>query len=54
MNFQGTEEGFLDQFKKEYLDVNFSWENLKEIAAATSLPIIIKGVMCAEDAKLAV
>ena len=32
---------------------DFSWDSIAGVRALTKLPIIIKGIMCAEDAELA-
>jgi (S)-2-hydroxy-acid oxidase len=33
------------------IDRSLSWEDLKWLRSITTLPIVVKGVMCAEDAK---
>ena len=35
-------------------DNSFSWENIKDLWEMTTLPIILKGIHCKEDALLAV
>jgi (S)-2-hydroxy-acid oxidase len=47
-------ESGLTLFTRQYKDENFSWDNIKDLRALTKLPIILKGILCAEDAKLAV
>ncbi|MEO8665947.1 MAG: alpha-hydroxy acid oxidase, partial [Ignavibacteria bacterium] len=37
----------------EYLDPSLSWKDIEWIRSVTSLPLIIKGIACAEDAVLA-
>ncbi|CAG7817589.1 unnamed protein product, partial [Allacma fusca] len=38
----------------EILDQSMTWEDLKWLHSVTKLPIILKGIMCPEDAKLAI
>ncbi|CAG7681527.1 unnamed protein product, partial [Allacma fusca] len=38
----------------EILDQSVTWKDLKWLRSITKLPIILKGIMCPEDAKLAI
>jgi FMN-dependent dehydrogenase len=52
---QGTKDGGKDSGLAAYvaslIDRSLSWEDLKWLRSITTLPIVVKGVMCAEDAK---
>ncbi len=37
----------------QFIDPSLSWEDLAWLRAATSMPLVLKGVQCAEDAVLA-
>jgi L-lactate dehydrogenase (cytochrome) len=45
--------GGLTRLMSAYIDQSLKWEDLKWIRQWTNLPIVLKGVTCAEDAKLA-
>ena len=42
------------EFMEKYKHNGYGWKDIKEIRKLTKLPIILKGIQCAEDAKLAV
>jgi L-lactate dehydrogenase (cytochrome) len=43
----------LTRLMGSYIDQGMTWEDLKWIRSVTKLPIILKGIGCAEDAKIA-
>ena len=45
--------GFLLQMFKDQVDPSITWEEAKWLKSITKLPVVIKGVHCAEDAQLA-
>lgn len=45
-------EGFLDHYLRVNHELEAGWENIKALRKMTKLKIILKGVMCAEDAAL--
>lgn len=45
--------GGLTRLMGSYIDQSLNWNDLKWIRRCTDLPIVLKGVTCAEDAKLA-
>lgn len=50
-----TEKGSgLASFASQTLDSSFSWKDIKWLQSLTSLPILIKGILTAEDAELAI
>ncbi|XP_034939778.1 hydroxyacid oxidase 1 [Chelonus insularis] len=62
-NFQGflsdkinrTNEGSgLNEYVKELFDDTITWDDVKWLKGVTQLPIILKGILTVEDAKLAV
>eukprot|EP01027_Heterolobosea_sp_BB2_P002424 GEZU01003638.1.p1 GENE.GEZU01003638.1~~GEZU01003638.1.p1 ORF type:complete len:198 (+),score=58.40 GEZU01003638.1:190-783(+) len=44
----------LSQFFGEQMDRSLSWKDIDWLRSITKLPIIVKGIVCAEDAQLAV
>ena len=52
--FKGVKGSGLDAYVNKYIDNGFSWESLAKVRKLTKLPIILKGIQCAEDAKKAV
>jgi (S)-2-hydroxy-acid oxidase len=53
-NVQGKNKSALTEFVNNFKDNSFTFERIKEIRAMTKLPIILKGIQCAEDAARAV
>ncbi|KAM7500558.1 hypothetical protein LguiA_024972 [Lonicera macranthoides] len=61
-NFEGLDLGKLDKtddsglasYVAGQVDQSFSWKDVKWLQTITHLPIVVKGVITAEDAKLAV
>jgi len=51
IRMQGAEEGDLD--KGEYMGDTLTWETIDWLRSITSLPILVKGILTAEDAALA-
>jgi isopentenyl diphosphate isomerase/L-lactate dehydrogenase-like FMN-dependent dehydrogenase len=51
IRMQGAEEGDLD--KGEYMGDTLTWETIDWLHSITQLPILVKGVLTAEDAELA-
>lgn len=50
-----TEKGSgLASYASQTLDSSFSWKDIKWLQSLTSLPILIKGILTAEDAELAI
>jgi (S)-2-hydroxy-acid oxidase len=51
---EGTKDGGKDSglaaYVADLIDRTLSWEDLKWLRSITKLPIVVKGVMCAEDA----
>ena len=45
-------ESFLDHYLRTNHELEIGWENIKQLRKITKLKIIIKGLMCAEDAAL--
>ncbi len=45
-------ESFLTRYFRKNHQLEMGWEDIKLIRKLTKLKIIIKGVMCAEDARL--
>ena len=43
----------LRMYSKSLLDPSFSWESVEWLGSVTELPIILKGIMRAEDAQIA-
>ena len=48
----GKDSG-LAEYVKNHKDMNIGWEVIAEIKKVSGLPVIAKGVMCAEDALIA-
>lgn len=48
----GRDSG-LAEYVKNHKDANIGWEVIREMKKVTDLPIVAKGIMCAEDALLA-
>ncbi len=48
------EGSMLDTFFEKYVDPHFTWEDIREIAKSTHLPIILKGILRLEDAEKAI
>ena len=44
----------LNQYVQDLIDPSLTWEDVSWLVSITHLPIVAKGVMCGEDAKLAV
>ena len=42
------------EFMEKYKHDGYGWKDIKEIKKLTRLPIVLKGIQCAEDAKMAV
>ncbi|XP_061978733.1 glycolate oxidase-like isoform X4 [Populus nigra] len=61
-NFEGLDLGKMDKtddsglasYVAEQIDRSLSWKDVKWLQTITSLPILLKGVLTAEDARLAV
>lgn len=51
---KSKKESGLSEFVKNYKDGGFTWERLAGVREMTKLPLILKGIQCAEDAVLAV
>ena len=47
-------ESAISEFVNSFKDNSFTFERIKEIRQMTKLPIILKGIQCAEDARRAV
>jgi isopentenyl diphosphate isomerase/L-lactate dehydrogenase-like FMN-dependent dehydrogenase len=45
----GKDSG-LAEYVKKHKDMNIGWEVIAEIKRVSGLPVVAKGVMCAEDA----
>ena len=43
-----------EKFKRESLDPSLCWDDIRWLCSITHLPIVVKGVLTAEDAELAV
>mgnify|MGYP002371269859 CR=1 FL=1 len=54
LNLKSKNESALNEFINSFKDNSFTFEWIKEIREMTKLPIILKGIQCAEDAKKAV
>ena len=52
--FKGEKGSGLDEYVNKYKHNGFTWSNIAEVRQLTKLPIILKGIQCAEDAKKAV
>ena len=50
----GSQGSQLARYVREHKDNDFSWEKLRDLKKMTKLAVIVKGVQCAEDARLAV
>ncbi|KAI9909962.1 hypothetical protein PsorP6_010175 [Peronosclerospora sorghi] len=44
----------LAEYVSELFDLTINWNNVKWLKSITNLPVIVKGVLCLEDAKIAV
>ncbi|EGP90919.1 unnamed protein product [Zymoseptoria tritici ST99CH_3D1] len=49
----GKKGGGLTKIVGQFIDQGLTWEDLKWLRSLTKLPILLKGIMTAEDAKLA-
>ena len=52
--FKGERGSGLEEYVEKYKHNGFTWTDLAEVKSMTKLPIILKGIQCAEDAKKAV
>ena len=50
----GAQGSQLARFVREHKDNDFSWDKLRELKKMTKMAVIVKGVQCAEDARLSV
>lgn len=48
--FEGQKGSGLDEYVNKYKHNGFTWSDLDEVRKLTKLPIILKGIQCAEDA----
>jgi 4-hydroxymandelate oxidase len=53
MNAPCSNGSMLDAFFETYINPLFSWEDLASIISSTHLPVIVKGILRKEDARLA-
>jgi isopentenyl diphosphate isomerase/L-lactate dehydrogenase-like FMN-dependent dehydrogenase len=53
-NLPEIEESGLAAYVQKFLDPSLSWKDIAWIKSITDLPLLIKGISCAEDAALAV
>lgn len=44
----------LDEYYPQYIGSDFSWEDVKEVISYTKLPVVLKGILHAEDAEKAI
>jgi (S)-2-hydroxy-acid oxidase len=54
---ESTEEeksSLLDRLSKAFVDSSLSWKDITWLMSITSLPVVVKGVLTAEDARIAV
>ena len=52
--FKGVKGSGLDAYVNQYKHNGFTWTDIAEVRKMSKLPIILKGIQCAEDAKKAV
>lgn len=48
----GKDSG-LAEYVKNHKDMNIGWDVIPEIKRLSGLPVVAKGIMCAEDALIA-
>ncbi len=53
MKVEGKEGSGLFKLFAEQIDSSLTWKDIAWLKKITHLPIVLKGIMCYEDAKLA-
>jgi glycolate oxidase len=51
---EGLPENLKELGRDERFKANFTWDKLERLCRSTSLPVILKGVLCSADARLAI